>query len=226
MVVVGSGAIGVEFAYFYNAIGTEVTVVEYVDRRAVGKESPSSSTPFKKAGINIMTNSSHWRRRLWQGLQGDGEDKGEETLECDVVLSAAGVVSNIENIGLEECGIVHDRSEIVVNDYYATNIGTTPSATAFQVRPRPRGVGRRHHLCREDQATAPNPSTTATSPVRLLPRSGERRHDGRRRKEAGHEIKVGKFPFSASGKAGASGHKDGFVKLIFDAKYSGSSAAT
>ena len=228
MVVVGSGAIGVEFAYFYNAIGTEVTVVEYVDRIVPVEDKEVSKQlerTFKKASINIMTNSEV------TGVDASGKGckvtvktkKGEETLECDVVLSAAGVVSNIENIGLEECGIVHDRGKIVVDDYYATNIpgyyaiGDCVPGPALAHVASAEGI-----TCVEKIAGHhPEPIDYGNIPgcTYCFPEVASVGMTEEAAKEAGHDIKVGKFPFSASGKASASGHKDGFVKLIFDAKY-------
>ena len=144
--------------------------------------------------------------------------KSEETLECDVVLSAAGVVSNIENIGLEECGIVHDRGKIVVDDYYATNI---PSYYAIGdcARSCPRSSRqRRHHLRGENRRTQSEPIDYSNIPgCVLLPEVASVGMTEDAAKEAGHDIKVSKFR-SLPGKASA-GHKDGFVKLIFDAKY-------
>jgi dihydrolipoamide dehydrogenase len=175
MVVVGSGAIGVEFAYFYNAIGTEVTVVEYVDRIVPVEDKEVSKQlerTLKKAGIKIMTSSEV------TGVDTSGKQskvtvktkKGEETLECDVVLSAAGVVSNIENIGLEECGIVHDRGKIVVDDYYATNIpgyyaigDCVPGPSLAHV-----ASAEASRAWKRLQGNTPNPSTMATSRMHLL----------------------------------------------------------
>ncbi|MGB2229433.1 MAG: FAD-dependent oxidoreductase, partial [Flavobacteriales bacterium] len=228
MVVVGSGAIGIEFAYFYNAIGTEVTVVEYVDRIVPVEDKEVSKQlerTFKKAGIKIKTSSEV------TGVDTSGSGckvtvktkKGEETLECDVVLSAAGVVSNIENIGLEECGIVHDRGKIMVDDYYATNIpgyyaiGDCVPGPALAHVASAEGI-----TCVEKIAGHhPEPIDYGNIPgcTYCFPEVASVGMTEDAAKEAGHEIKVGKFPFSASGKASASGHKDGFVKLIFDAKY-------
>ena len=228
MVVVGSGAIGVEFAYFYNAIGTEVTIVEYQDRIVPVEDQEVSKQlerTFKKEGIDIKTNSEV------TGVDTSGKTckvtvktkKGEETLECDVVLSAAGVVSNIENIGLEECGIVHDRGKIVVDDYYATNIpgyyaiGDCVPGPALAHVASAEGI-----TCVEKIAGHhPEPIDYGNIPgcTYCFPEVASVGMTEEAAKEAGHDIKVGKFPFSASGKASASGHKDGFVKLIFDAKY-------
>ena len=228
LVVVGSGAIGVEFAYFYNAIGTEVTIVEYmpnivpVEDEDISKQLEKS---FKKSGINIMTNASV------ESVDTSGKGcvvsiktaKGEEKIECDVVLSAAGVVTNIENIGLEELGIVVDKGRILVNDYYQTNlpgyyaIGDVVPGPALAHVASAEGI-----ICVEKIAGHhPEPLNYGNIPgcTYCSPEVASVGMTEKAAKEAGYEIKVGKFPFSASGKASAAGSKDGFVKLIFDAKY-------
>ncbi len=228
MVVVGSGAIGVEFAYFYNAIGTEVTVVEYQDRIVPVEDSDVSKQlekSFKKSGIKVMTSSEVL------GVESKGKEqvvkiktkKGEETIACDVVLSAAGVVANIENIGLEDVGIVVDHGKVVVDDYYATNIpgyyaiGDCVPGPALAHVASAEGI-----TCVEKIAGhTPEPIDYGNIPgcTYCFPEVASVGMTEAQAKEAGHEVKVGKFPFSASGKASASGHKDGFVKLVFDAKY-------
>ena len=228
MVVVGSGAIGVEFAYFYNAIGSEVTVVEYQDRIVPVEDSDVSKQlekSFKKSGIKVMTSSEVL------GVESKGKEqvvkvktkKGEEIITCDVVLSAAGVVSNIENIGLEDVGIVVDHGRVVVDDYYATNIpgyyaiGDCVPGPALAHVASAEGI-----TCIEKIAGhTPEPIDYGNIPgcTYCFPEVASVGMTEAEAKEAGHEIKVGKFPFSASGKASASGHKDGFVKLVFDAKY-------
>ena len=228
MVIVGSGAIGVEFAYFYNSIGTDVTVVEYQDRivpvedKDVSKQLERS---FKKQGIAVKTSAEV----LAVDKSGKAcfvtvkTKKGEEKIECDVVLSAVGVVANIENIGLEDVGIVTDKGKIIVNDYYATNIpgyyaiGDCVPGSALAHVASAEGI-----ICVEKIAgQTPDaldygniPGCTYCSPevasVGLTEQAA---------KDAGYDVKIGNFPFSASGKASAAGHKDGFVKLVFDAKY-------
>jgi dihydrolipoamide dehydrogenase len=228
LVVVGSGAIGVEFAYFYNAIGTEVTIVEYlpnivpVEDEDVSKQLEKS---FKKAGINVMTNSSV------ESVDTKGKGcvvtvktaKGEEKIECDVVLSAVGIQANIENIGLEEVGIIVDKGRILVNDYYQTNIpgyfaiGDVVPGQALAHVASAEGI-----ICVEKLAGHhPEPLNYGNIPgcTYCSPEVASVGMTEKAAKEAGYEIKVGKFPFSASGKASAAGAKDGFVKLIFDAKY-------
>lgn len=228
LVVVGSGAIGVEFAYFYNAIGTEVTVVEYLDTIVPVEDTDVSKQlekSLKKQGIKVKTGSSVES----VDTSGDGckvlvkTKKGEETIECDVVLSAVGIEANIENIGLEDLGIVTDRGRILVNDYYQTNmpgyyaIGDVIPGPALAHVASAEGIicvekiaG--HHPEALDYGNIPG--CTYCSPEVASVGMTEKQA-----KEAGYELKIGKFPFSASGKASAAGAKDGFVKLIFDAKY-------
>jgi dihydrolipoamide dehydrogenase len=228
MVVVGSGAIGVEFAYFYNSIGTEVTIVEYMDRIVPVEDvevSKALEKIYKKAGMIIMTSSEV------TGVDTKGAGckvkvktaKGEETLECDVVLSAAGVVSNLENVGLEDVGILVDKGKIKVDEYYKTNmpgyyaIGDVVSGPALAHVASAEGI-----ICVEKiaghhpEALDYNniPGCTYCSPE--IASVG---YTEAKAKEAGYEVRVGKFPFSASGKASAAGAKDGFVKLVFDKKY-------
>lgn len=228
MVVVGSGAIGVEFAYFYNAIGTEVTVVEYMpdvvplEDKDVSKQLLKS---FKKAGIKVMTGSSV------ESVDTSGSGckvkvktkKGEEIIECDVVLSAVGITANIENIGLEDLGIVTDKGRILVNDFYQTNmpgyyaIGDVIPTAALAHVASAEGI-----ICVEKIA-GQNPDTLDYGNIPgctyCSPEIASVGMTEAAAKEAGIDIKIGKFPFSASGKASAAGAKEGFVKLIFDAKY-------
>ncbi|UKN02089.1 dihydrolipoyl dehydrogenase [Paracrocinitomix mangrovi] len=228
MVVVGSGAIGVEFAYFYKSMGVDVTIVEYmptivpVEDEEVSKQLERS---FKKQGINIMVGSSV------ESVDTKGKNckvkvktkKGEETLECDIVLSAVGIETNLEGIGLEEVGIATDKGKVLVNDYYQTNIpgyyaiGDITAGPALAHVASAEGI-----ICVEKIAGmhvepldyGNIPGCTYCSPEVASVGMTEAQA-----KEAGYEIKVGKFPFSASGKASASGANDGFIKLIFDAKY-------
>ena len=228
MVVVGSGAIGVEFSYFYNAMGTNVTIVEYMDRVVPVEDEEVSKQlerSFKKAGINIMTSSEV------TGVDTSGNGckvtvktkKGTETIECDVVLSAAGVVANIENIGLEEVGIKTEKGKIVVDGMYRTNVDgyyaigdCTPGQALAHVASAEGIICVENIAGHHPQSLDYNniPGCTYCSPE--IASVG---YTEKAAKDAGYEIKVGKFPFSASGKASAAGHKDGFVKLIFDAKY-------
>lgn len=228
MVVVGSGAIGIEFAYFYNAIGTEVSIVEFlpnivpVEDEEVSKQMEKS---LKKAGISILTNSTV------ESVDTKGKGcivsiktaKGEEKIECDVVLSAVGITANIENIGLEEVGIVTDKGRVLVNDFYQTNIpgyyaiGDIIPGPALAHVASAEGI-----ICVEKIAGHhPEPLDYGNIPgcTYASPEIASVGMTEKQAKEAGLDIKIGKFPFSASGKASAAGAKDGFIKLIFDAKY-------
>jgi len=228
MVIVGSGAIGVEFAYFYNAMGTDVTVVEFMPNIVPVEDidvSKQLQRSFKKSGIKVMTNSSVEKI----DTNGTGckviikTKKGEENIECDVVLSAVGIVANIENIGLEEVGIKTEKGKILVDDFYNTNvsgyhaIGDVLPNQALAHVASAEGI-----TCIEKIAGHnPEPIDYGNIPgcTYASPEIASVGMTEAAAKEAGYEIKVGKFPFTASGKASAAGHKDGFVKVIFDAKY-------
>jgi dihydrolipoamide dehydrogenase len=228
LIVVGSGAIGVEFAHFYNSMGTEVTIVEFmpnivpVEDEDISKQMERS---MKKAGISIMTNSSVERiDTTGAGVKAYVKTaKGEEVLEADVLLSAVGIKTNIENIGLEEVGIATDRDKILVNAYSQTNVpgyyaigDVTPgqalahvaSAEGINCVEKIAGL----HVEPLDYGNIPG-CTYATPEIASVGMTEKQA------KEKGYELKIGKFPFSASGKAKAAGTPDGFVKVIFDAKY-------
>ncbi|WP_196894070.1 dihydrolipoyl dehydrogenase [Aureivirga marina] len=228
MIVVGSGAIGVEFAHFYNSMGTEVTIVEFLPN-LVPLEDQDVSKQFersmKKSGIKVMTNSSV------ESVDTSGEGvvatvktkKGEVTLEADIVLSAVGIKSNLEGIGLEEVGIVTDRDKILVDSSYKTNmpgyyaIGDVVPGPALAHVASAEGitcVERIAGIETESIDYGNIPGCTYATPEIASVGMTEKQA-----KEAGYELKVGKFPFSASGKAKAAGTPDGFVKVIFDAKY-------
>ena len=228
MVVVGSGAIGVEFAYFYSSIGTEVTIVEFMDRIVPVEDEEVSKQlerSFKKAGIGVMTSSEV------TNVDTKGKTckvtvktkKGEEQLDCDVVLSAVGVTTNLEGIGLEETGVKTERGKVLVDDFYKTNvdgvyaIGDIVHGPALAHVASAEGI-----ICVEKMAGEnPQPLNYGNIPgcTYCSPEIASVGMTEKQAKEAGYEIKVGKFPFSASGKASAAGAKDGFVKVIFDAKY-------
>lgn len=228
MVVVGSGAIGSEFAYFYQAMGTEVTLIELASQIVPVEDTDVSKQlgrSFKKMGMKVMTDSTV------ESVDTSGSGckvqvktkKGEETIECDVVLSAVGVVSNLENCGLEDVGVATDRGKIVVNDYYQTNIpgiyaiGDCVPGQALAHVASAEGI-----ICVEKMhGMSPEPLDYGNIPgcTYCSPEIASVGYTEAAAKEAGYDIKVGKFPFSASGKAKAAGHAEGFVKLIFDAKY-------
>tara|TARA_B100000900_G_scaffold43000_1_gene31997 strand:+ start:4136 stop:5512 length:1377 start_codon:yes stop_codon:yes gene_type:complete len=228
LIIVGSGAIGVEFAYFYNAMGTEVTVVEYMPRIVPVEDEDISKQlerSFKKSGIKIMTSTEVTAvDTSGKGVKAIVKTKkGEDTIEADVVLSAVGIKTNIENIGLEDVGIVTDRDKILVNDFYQTNmpgyyaIGDVTAGPALAHVASAEGI-----LCVEKIAGqhvealdyGNIPGCTYCSPEVASVGLTEAQA-----KEQGLEVKIGKFPFSASGKASAGGNTEGFVKVIFDAKY-------
>lgn len=228
MVVVGSGAIGSEFAYFYATMGTKVTLVEFmpnivpVEDEEVSKQLERS---FKKIGIDVMTESSV------EAVDTSGAlskvkiktKTGEKTIEAEIVLSAVGIQTNLENLGLEETGIATDKGKIKVNDFYATNqpgyyaIGDCVGGQALAHVASAEGI-----ICVEKIAGHhPEPLNYGNIPgcTYSSPEIASVGMTEKAAKEAGYSLKVGKFPFSASGKASAAGAKDGFVKLIFDAKY-------
>jgi dihydrolipoamide dehydrogenase len=228
MIVVGSGAIGVEFAHFYKTMGTDVTVVEFLPNLVPLEDEEISKQferSFKKAGIKVMTSSSV------ESVDTSGDlvkakvktKKGEETLEAEVVLSAVGIKSNLENIGLEELGIKTDKDKIVVSQYYETNvqgiyaIGDVVAGPALAHVASAEGITcvekiKGMHVEPIDYGNIPG-CTYATPEIASVGMTEKQA------KEAGYELKIGKFPFSASGKAKAAGTSDGFVKVIFDAKY-------
>ena len=228
MIVVGSGAIGIEFAYLYNAIGTSVTVVEYLDNIVPLEDEEISKQLgrlLKKAGINILTGSTV------ESVDSSGENckvqvktaTGTETLEAEIVLSAVGISTNIEGIGLEETGVKTDKGKVLVDEFYRTNvegvyaIGDIVMGQALAHVASAEGI-----ICVEKIAGKnPEPLNYNNIPgcTYCLPEIASVGYTEKAAREAGYELKIGKFPFSASGKASAAGAKEGFVKLIFDAKY-------
>ncbi|KAF5085787.1 Dihydrolipoyl dehydrogenase [anaerobic digester metagenome] len=228
MVVVGSGAIGSEFAYFYNAIGTQVTLVEFLPNIVPLEDEEVSKTlerSFKKVGVKVMTNSSV------ESVDTSGElckvkiqtKKGVEEVEAEIVLSAVGIAPNVEGIGLEELGIEMEKGKVKVDQFYRTNV-----EGVFAIGDIIPGPALAHVASAEGITCVEKIAGLDVHPVNYKNIPGctyttpEVSSVGMSEKaaiEAGYEIKVGKFPFTASGKASAAGQKDGFVKLIFDAKY-------
>jgi dihydrolipoamide dehydrogenase len=228
MIVVGSGAIGVEFAYFYHSIGTKVTVVEYMPNIVPVEDEEVSkqlARTFKKSGIEIMTGSEV------TNVDTKGKKckvtvktkKGEEQLECDVVLSAVGVVANVENVGLEDLGIKMEKGRIVVDEYYKTNVeGVYAIGDVIKGPWLAHVASAEGIICVEKIAgkhTEPLDYNNLPGCTYCSPEIASVGYTEKAAREAGYDVKVGKFPFSASGKASAAGAKDGFVKVIFDAKY-------
>lgn len=228
MVVVGSGAIGVEFAYFYKSIGTEVTIVEFMDRIVPVEDEEVSKQlerTFKKSGMKIMTSSEVTK----VDTKGSGckvtvkTKKGEEVLDCDVVLSAVGVATNIENLGLEATGVKTEKGKVLVDDYYKTNVDGV-----YAIGDIVKGQALAHVASAEGIVCVEKIKGMHVEPINYnnipgctycSPEVASVGYTEKAAKEAGYEVKVGKFPFSASGKAKAAGASDGFVKVIFDAKY-------
>ncbi|MFN0275001.1 MAG: dihydrolipoyl dehydrogenase [Chitinophagales bacterium] len=228
MVIVGAGAIGVEFAYFYNSLGTKVTIVEFMSRLVPVEDEDVSKEllrSFKKAGITVMTEASvEAVDTSGEGCKVKVKSKtGEEMLQCDIVLSAVGVAANIENIGLEEVGIKTDKGKISVDANYKTNV---PGYYAIgDVTPGPALA----HVASAEGITCveaiaglkPEPIDYNNIPgcTYCSPEIASVGYTEAAAKAAGYELKIGKFPFSASGKAKAAGASEGFIKVIFDAKY-------
>ncbi|KAA9339066.1 dihydrolipoyl dehydrogenase [Hymenobacter busanensis] len=228
MVVVGSGAIGVEFAYFYATMGTKVTIVEYLPRIVPVEDEEVSKQlerSFKKAGIDILTSAEV--TKVDTAVPGCKVSiktaKGEQQLEADIVLSAVGIQPNLENIGLEELGITVEKGRIKVDEYYRTNV---PGVYAIgDIVPGPALA----HVASAEGITCveaiaghhPEPINYGNVPgcTYCSPEIASVGLTEEEAKKQGYDILVGKFPFSASGKASASGAKDGFVKVIFDKKY-------
>jgi dihydrolipoamide dehydrogenase len=228
MVVVGSGAIGSEFAYFYQTIGTKVTLVEFMPTAVPNEDEDVAKQlerSFKKMKMNVLTSSSVEK----VDTSGDKckvtikTKKGEEIVEADIVLSAVGITPNTEGIGLEEMKVVTENGRVKVDEFYRTNIEGVYAIGDIVAGPALAHVASAEGIVCIEKIAGLNPEPinygnipgcTYTNPEISSVGMTEAKA-----KEAGYEIKVGKFPYSASGKASAAGQKDGFVKLIFDAKY-------
>ena len=231
MVVVGAGAIGVEFAYFYNTIGTEVTIVEFMPQGLVPREDADVSKElgklYKKAGVKVLANTSvesvDTSGKEVKVKIRDRKSGKESEIVCDVVLSAAGVAPNTENIGLETLGITTDRGLVKVDEFYQTNvpgiyaIGDIVPGPALAHVASAEGI-----ICVEKMAghhPEPIDYNNIPSCTYCIPEVASVGMTEAAAKEAGYDVKVGKFPFTASGKAKAAGASSGFVKVVFDAKY-------
>jgi dihydrolipoamide dehydrogenase len=228
MVIVGSGAIGTEFAYFYHAIGTKVTLVEFLPNIVPLEDEEVSKQLeriYKKAGINVMTGSEVTAVDI-KGKKCKvtvKTPKGEEKIEADIVLSAVGISTNIEGIGLEDVGIKVEKEKILVDEFYRTNIhgyyaiGDVVQGPALAHVASAEGI-----ICVEKIAGQnPEPLNYNNIPgcTYCNPQIASVGYTEKAARAAGYDVKVGKFPFTASGKASAAGTKEGFVKVIFDAKY-------
>ena len=235
MIIVGSGAIGVEFAYVYNSMGTKVTIVEFLPRIVPVEDEDISrelEKQYRKQGIEIMTNASV------ESLDTTGAlvkakvkqlDGSFVTLEAEIVLSAVGVVANIENIGLEQNGIKTDKGRVIVDKYQQTSIASiyaigdcSPGQALAHVAAK-EGINAAEHIAYQEKKHNHIPEGIDYNNVPgctyCIPEIASVGYTEKAAKEAGYEVKVGKFPFMASGKASAAGATEGFVKVIFDAKY-------
>lgn len=228
MVVVGSGAIGSEFAYFYNSIGTKVTLVEYFPSLVPNEDEDVSKQlerSFKKQGMKVITGANV------ESVDTSGDlckvsiqtKKGIEIVDAEIVLSAVGVTTNLENIGLEETGVVFENGKVIVDDYYRTNIEGIYGIGDIVKGPALAHVASHEALVCVESLAGHHPALlnyrnipgcTYTSPEIASVGMTEKQA-----REAGYEVLIGKFPYTASGKAAAGGNKDGFIKVIFDAKY-------
>ena len=235
MIIVGSGAIGVEFAYVYNSMGTKVTIVEFLPKIVPVEDEDISrelEKQYRKQGIEIMTNSSV------ESLDTSGalvkakvkqQDGSFVTLEAEIVLSAVGVVANIENLGLEQNGIKIDKGRVIVDKFQQTSIASiyaigdcSPGQALAHVAAK-EGINTAEHIAYQEKKYAHIPEGIDYNNVPgctyCIPEIASVGYTEKAAKEAGYEVKIGKFPFMASGKASAAGATDGFVKVIFDAKY-------
>ncbi|HVZ26162.1 MAG TPA: dihydrolipoyl dehydrogenase [Sediminibacterium sp.] len=235
MIIVGSGAIGVEFAYFYNSMGTKVTIVEFMPRIVPVEDEEISKElekQYKKQGMDIMTNAAV------ESVDTSGagvkalvkkQDGSTLTLEADIVLSAVGVVANIENIGLEESGIKTEKGKILVDAYQQTSvpgiyaIGDCSPGQALAHVASKEGINAAEHMAYLEKRAQHLPDTIDYNNIPgctyCSPEIASVGYTEKAAKDAGYEVKVGKFPFMASGKASAAGATEGFVKVIYDAKY-------
>lgn len=228
MIVVGSGAIGVEFAYFYATMGTDVTIVEFLPNIVPIEDvdvSKQLEKIFKKSGMTIMTSAEVTN----VDTKGKGckvkvkTKKGEELIDCDLVLSAVGVATNLEGIGLKDVGVATDKGKVLVDDYYKTNISGVYAIGDIVHGPALAHVASAEGITCVEKIAGQNPEPIDYNNIPgctyCSPEIASVGYTEQAAKDAGYEVKVGKFPFSASGKASAAGVKDGFVKVIFDAKY-------
>jgi len=235
MIIVGSGAIGVEFAYVYNSMGTKVTIVEFLPRIVPVEDEDISrelEKQYRKQGIEIMTNASVESLDTTGALvkaKVKQQDGSFVTLEADIVLSAVGVVANIENIGLEQNGIKTDKGRVIVDKYQQTSIASiyaigdcSPGQALAHVAAK-EGINAAEHIAYQEKKFNHMPEGIDYNNVPgctyCIPEIASVGYTEKAAKEAGYEVKVGKFPFMASGKASAAGATEGFVKVIFDAKY-------
>ncbi len=228
MIVVGSGAIGSEFAYFYNSIGTKVTLIEFMPNIVPNEDTDVSKQlerSFKKSKMTVLVNASV------ESVDTSGKKcvatvktkKGEQQIEADIVLSAVGITPNTENIGLEEVGVKTEKGRVVVDEFYRTNVEGVYAIGDIVAGPALAHVASAEGITCVEKIAGQNPEpidyTNIPGCTYTNPEVSSVGMTEKQAKEAGYELKIGKFPYSASGKASAAGNKDGFIKLIFDKKY-------
>ncbi|HXH18838.1 MAG TPA: dihydrolipoyl dehydrogenase [Chitinophagales bacterium] len=228
MVVVGAGAIGVEFAYFYAALGTKVTLVEFLPRIVPNEDEEVSkelARSFRKQGIEILTGSSV------EAVDTSGKlckvkiktPKGEQQAEAEIVLSAVGIATNLENLGLEETGVKTEKGKVVVDDFYKTNVPGIYAIGDIVKGPALAHVASAEGIICVEKIAGKNPEpldyNNLPSCTYCQPEIASVGYTEEQAKAAGYDVKVGKFPFTASGKARAAGAREGFVKVVFDAQY-------
>ncbi len=228
MIIVGSGAIGVEFAYFYNAMGTEVTLIEYLPNIVPNEDNDVSKElekNLKKKGVKIMKEASieninEIKNKLTATIK---TNNGQEKIDAEIILSAVGITPNIENIGLEDLKIISDKGRVLVNEYYQTNIPGYYAIGDVIPGPALAHVASAEGIICVEKIAGHNPEPIDYNNIPgctyCSPEIASVGLTEEKAKEKGYELKIGKFPFSASGKATAAGHKEGFVKIIYDAKY-------
>jgi len=228
MVVVGSGAIGSEFAYFYNSVGTKVTLVEFLpnivplEDEEISKQLERS---FKKSGMEVLTSSSvesaNTTGKICQVTI--KTPKGIEKREADMVLSAVGITPNLEDLGLEKLGIAVENGKVKVDEYYSTNVKGVFAIGDIVPGPALAHVASAEGIVCVEKIAGKNPEPVNYKNIPgctyTSPEIASVGYTEKAAKEAGYELKIGKFPYTASGKASAAGSKEGFVKLVFDAKY-------
>lgn len=227
IVVVGSGAIGCEFAWLYAALESKVTVVEYLDRMLPLEDeevSKAMERAFRKLRATVLTSTTVKGVEIEEGrckVAVEGK-KGAQTLDAEIVLSAVGIAANIENIGLEACGVKTERGKIVVDEYFRTNVAGIYAIGDIIPTPALAHVASAEAICCVEAICGLNPDpvdyTTIPSCIFTSPEVASVGLTEQQAREQGIEVKVGRFPFTASGKATAAGDRDGFVKLIFDAE--------
>lgn len=228
MIVVGSGAIGTEFAFFYSTIGTKVTLVEYLENIVPVEDhevSQQLARSFKAKGIDVLTSTEVTKvEKIANGVRATLKSKeGEKTIDADILLSAVGIVTNVEGLGLESVGVKVEKGKVIVDSFYKTSvqgiyaIGDITPGPALAHVASAEGI-----ICVENIAGHhPQPLDYGNIPgcTYCQPEIASVGLTEKAAKEAGYQLKIGKFPFSASGKATAAGKNEGFIKIIYDAKY-------